>query len=296
MTFHEPQIEDGLWARPLLEEGGYYGCEFSFTTIYMWAELYRTKIARFEDFVIVRSESERLHYLYPAGHGDMEKAIKAILQDAEKDGRNPVFYSLDAKAVEHLEAIMPGRFHYEKPRGDSDYLYLSSNLADLPGKKYQKKRNHCSRFERSYPDWAFHVITPDDIDDMLAFNRKWCRLHDNRGDKGIEEEYQAIKRACSHYDELDLKGGYITVNNEVVAFSFGSAFGKDVFVTHVEKALYDVSGAYNIINREMARAFAREYTYINRENDVDEEGLREAKLSYHPDILTEEYTAELKVL
>lgn len=292
MEFHEITPEDGRWARPLLEVGGYRSCEFTFVNIYMWSRVYHSKIAHWNDFVIARSEGQRLHYLYPAGHGDVEAAIDAILEDAAGDGRNPIIFSLDEMAKERLEQQYPGKFHYEKPRGEADYIYLSSDLADLPGKKFQKKRNHCSRFERQYPDWEFHEITPDVLESICEFNNRWCRLYDNRGDEGIEEEHRAIQLVCNHYDELKLKGGYLTVGNEVVAFSFGSPLGPDMFVTHVEKALYDISGAYAVINRQVAREFCRGYQYINRENDVDEDGLREAKLSYHPVMLEEKYTAE----
>lgn len=294
MTYHEIGVEDGRWARPLLYSGNYRSCEFTFVNIYMWSRVYKTKITQFKDFVIARSEGHRLHYLWPAGSGDMREAVDAILADAQEDGRNPILFSLDEKDKAWLEAEYPGRFHYEKPRGEADYLYLSSDLADLPGKKYQKKRNHCSRFERNHNGhWEFKEITPDSIKAICEFNNRWCRLYDNRGDEGIAEEHRAIELVFRHYDELCLKGGYLTVNGEVVAFSFGSPLSKDIFCTHVEKALYDMTGAYAVINREMARHFCGGYRYINRENDVDEEGLRTAKLSYHPAMLEEKYTAEL---
>lgn len=294
MTFHEIGVEDGRWARPLLQSGGYKSCEFTFVNIYMWSRVYKTKIARFKDFVVARSEGKRLHYLYPAGHGDVEEAIDAILQDAKEDGRNPIIFSLDQEGKNRLEIQHKGRFHFEKPDSETDYIYLSSDLADLPGKKFQKKRNHCSRFERENAgNWVFNEITPQNMQMVCDFNNRWCRLYDNRADEGIAEEHLAIELACKHYDELNLKGGYISVNSEVVAFSFGSPLGKNMFCTHVEKALYDVTGAYAMINREMARSFCREYQYINRENDVGEEGLRTAKLSYNPVMLEEKYTAEL---
>lgn len=173
-------------------------------------------------------------------------------------------------------------------------MYLSSDLANLPGRKYQKKRNHCSRFERMYPDWQFREITEDSLDAVCRFNERWRGFYENKDDKDVQLEGVAVEQACRHYEELRLKGGYVTVGGEVVAFSFGSPLG-DEFVTHVEKANYDVSGAYNIINREMARAFGGKYTYINRENDVGDEGLRTAKLSYHPAFLLDKLRAAPKV-
>lgn len=293
MIFNEIKPQDARWAHPLLEMGGYKSCEYAFSNIYMWSEVYNTKIARLGDFVIARSEGKRLHYLYPAGSGDVNEAIRAILQDAKEDGRKPVIFSLDENAKQDMEKNFAGQFIYDKPRGQADYIYLAQDLAQLSGKKLQKKRNHCSRFERQYPNWTFGEIMLEDLDAVLIFNNRWCDLYDNRDDAGIAAEHRAIELALGHYDELKLKGGFLTVDGEVVAFSFGSPLGKEMFVTHVEKALYDVSGAYAMINREMARAFCQGYKYINRENDLDEEGLREAKLSYHPVMLEEKYTAEL---
>ena len=299
MIFSDITPEDGRWARPLLEANGSRSCEYSFVNIYMWKRVYKTKIAHFEDFLIsrngvTRNDIDRLHYLFPAGTGNIKKAIDAILLDAEELGREMMLFSLTEKEKDQMEDLYPGRFTYNSPRGESDYIYLASDLAGLPGKKYQKKRNHCSRFERDNPNWEFHEITPEAMQEVCEFNNTWCNLYDNRGDEGIAEEHLAIEQACRHYDELRLKGGYITIGERVVAFSFGSPLGADMFVTHVEKALYDVSGAYAVINREMARHFCEGYKYINRENDVDGNGLREAKLSYHPAFLEHKYTAELK--
>jgi len=55
-----------------------------------------------------------------------------------------------------------------------------------------------------------------------------------------------------------------------------------VFV-HYEKAISEFPGSYKIINYETALRLRDKYTWINREGDMDEPGLREAKLRYHPD-------------
>ena len=294
LKFNDIEAEDGRWARPLLESNGYKSCEYAFVNLYMWSRVYKSQIARFEDFVVARSEGRRMHYLYPAGMGDVSRVLDAIMADAEKAGKAPVLFSLNEEAKEQMERQFPDVFTFSKPAGEADYIYLASDLAELPGKKFQKKRNHCSRFERSYPSWQFQEITAESMAAVSKFNNRWCNLYDNRDDKGIATEHEAIELAFRHYEELNLKGGYITIDGEIVAFSFGSPMGNEMFVTHVEKALYDISGAYNIINREMAKHFCKDIRYINRENDVDEEGLRKAKLSYNPVLLEEKYVAELK--
>ncbi len=296
MNFREVTLEDGLWARPLLEANGYLSCEFAFVNIYIWRKVAHTEIARFEDFCVLRGDygGRHIHYQFPAGSGDLKRVVDAVMEHARGDEKAPVIVSVPESGKEEMERLYPGFFTFTAPDAASDYIYLADDLAMLPGRKFQKKRNHCSRFERSYPSWQFHEITAESMAAVSEFNNRWCNLYDNRDDKGIATEHEAIELAFRHYDELNLKGGYITIDGEIVAFSFGSPMGKEMFVTHVEKALYDISGAYNIINREMAKRFCKDILYINRENDVDEEGLRKAKLSYNPVLLEEKYVAELK--
>ena len=180
-------------------------------------------------------------------------------------GRKLVIFSVTPDAAGRMEGWFPGLFHFEDVRDDADYLYDARELAELPGRKFQKKRNLCSRFERDNPDWQFHPLTPDALPAVRRFNNEWCQLYDNRDDAGIADEHRAIELVFQHYGQLGLKGGYITAGGRIVAFSFGSALNPRIFDTHVEKALYDVTGAYNIINREMARTFCGGCQWINRE-------------------------------
>lgn len=294
LELHEMTGEDARWAAPLLKASGYMSCEYSFANIFMWSHVYHTKLARFENWVIARSENEKtLHYLWPAGNGDEKAALQAIIEDAEADGRTLILFSLSVEAKQRLEQYFPGRFDIVAERADFDYIYEQAELAELPGKKFQKKRNHVSRFIRENPDWQFHFLTPEAMPAVRQFNNEWCQLYDNRADEGIQQEHTAIELVFRHYQELELKGGYITAGGRIVAFSFGGPINDRIFDTHVEKALYDVEGAYNIINREMARNVCAGYELINREDDVGEEGLRTAKLSYQPVVIEPKYVATL---
>ena len=75
---------------------------------------------------------------------------------------------------------------------------------------------------------------------------------------------------------------------------FGEKLNNNTFCTHVEKAYGNIRGAYQMINREFARQLSDRYEYINREDDTGSEGLRRAKLSYHPHRLVIKYSAIYK--
>ncbi len=293
MNFKEVQIEDAKWAVPLLEAGGARSCEYAFANIFMWRPVYGTQIARFEDFAVVRDllNDGFAYYQFPMGEGNLKNVIDAILDDAKQLGKQPIFSTIPSEKLGEMNALYPGQFVYESPIGARDYVYLASDLANLEGRKFQKKRNHCSKFMRSYPNWVYEDISDKAIGEVCAFSKAWRHLHENQGIEGLEIEKVAIKQACEHYRELRLQGGLLKVDGEVVAFSFGTPLGKDMFVTHVEKALYDVHGAYAMINREIARRLPENIIYINRENDEDEAGLRVAKNSYHPVMLVEKIVA-----
>jgi len=74
----------------------------------------------------------------------------------------------------------------------------------------------------------------------------------------------------------------------------GSRMAEDTFDVHFEKAREDVDGAYTVVNQEFARYLRLKYldvAYLDREEDMGLEGLRKAKLSYHPHHLVDKYRA-----
>ena len=294
LTFKPIEPQDAQWVTPLLHASGYMTSTYAFVTLYLWSKAYDTQVARFGDHVIARSHRGGIfHYLYPSGHGDEKATVDAIIEDAKAQSEPAWLYGVSVEAKQRLEQWYPGLFTIEAVRDDYEYIYDRAELADLPGKKFQKKRNHVSRFIRENPDWEFHTITEESLPLVRQFNREWAALADNKDDPGIQMEHEAIEMVFDHYTELPIEGCYITAGGRVVAYSFGSAINDRIFDTNVEKALYEVNGAYNIINREMARQVCARYEMINREDDVGSEGLRKAKLSYNPIIIEPKYRAVL---
>lgn len=294
MIFHEVSVQDGNWAIPLLQNTHYRTCEFAFANIYMWSRQYGTLIGQYDDFVMARNVGRtHHHFLYPAGHGDLKAALELCIKDAEKGGKNPLIYSIPKTEIASVEQLFPGVFRFDTDRNNDDYLYLASDLAQLPGKAFQKKRNHVSRFEKEHPDYRFCKITRENLHLAKEFNQIWGELYDE-GDRGLIGEHEAINRTLEHFFDLDLVGGILVDEGRPLAFCYGSKISDEVLCTHVEKAYHDVNGAYAVINRDFARAFGDDYTYINREDDLGEEGLRKAKLSYRPALLEQKFYAVLK--
>ena len=123
-------------------------------------------------------------------------------------------------------------------------------------------------------------------------NEKWQTLNSYKVGTGIHLEETAIKRAFDNYSQLGFVGGLIRVDGEVVAFTLGEEMTQDCFCVHFEKAYADMRGAYAILNREFVRNELQDYYFVNREEDMGIEGLRKAKMSYHPCMISEIFDAE----
>ena len=114
-----------------------------------------------------------------------------------------------------------------------------------------------------------------------------------RNENGCEDNPEKNAEMCVTlnslrlYKELELTGGLLRLDGEVVAFTIGEAICEDTFVVHIEKAYAEVQGAYPMINQQFVEHTCMNYKYVNREEDTGAEGLRKAKLSYRPAFLEE---------
>ena len=100
-----------------------------------------------------------------------------------------------------------------------------------------------------------------------------------------------LKTANSYISEL----GYILkdisdIDNNLEAFTFGELLNPDTVVVHVEKANPEIRGLYTAINKLFLENEFPDVEFVNREEDLGLEGLRQAKLSYKPIKLVEKYT------
>lgn len=299
LNFNAVTMEDKTWIGDLLAAEPAMACEYDFTTMYLWGDMFNRRIARCGGRLVMRLlEGEEACYVYPVGSGPLAPVLEEMEADARANGAPLRLICVPQAFRDKLEEEFPGRFAFEADRKAFDYIYAVDKLADLKGKKLHAKRNHINRFNENYPDWMFEPLTGANRGECLAMAGEWlARRNEEAGEEEkhqLEHESGAIRNALEHFDDLSLEGGLIRAEGRVVAFAVASRLGVDCCDIHFEKAFDDIQGAYSAINRELARhirAKHPEVNWINREDDMGLEGLRKAKLSYHPDILLEKFTA-----
>lgn len=294
LDWKKPELNDGEWIRPIVDEAGAMGSDLSFANIYLLRDKYDIEITGYKDFLIRKyhGKGTRNGYTFPVGNGNLEKALKEIEADAAARGEALRFSFVTEKQREMLEQIYPGRFEYIDDLGDYDYVYSRQDLAQLPGKSYHKKKNHVSKFTRQYPEFRYEELGKCNVEDAAVVEAGWYYDHLQSEDDSQRLEYNSIKEALNYYEELNLNGGIIYVDGVAVAMTIGSRISADVVDVHFEKAIgeYAVNGGYAAINNMYAKSQSG-VEWLNREEDINIEGLRKAKQSYHPKILLKKYCA-----
>lgn len=289
-----PEAEDEDWINSCIAVSGTMASDASFANIYLLRNKYSTKISRYKDFIIRKysGKGARCGYTFPLGKGDVAKALAEIEKDAKECGERLQFAFVTEEQKEVLENAMPARFCYSNDAGDSDYIYLRSELASLSGKAFHKKKNHFSKFVRTYPDYKYYEIGACNIYDAQKVADAWYYEHLQDEDASQLAEYKAIKEALENFEELGLIGGIIYVNDSPCAMTIASKINENTVDVHFEKAVgeYALNGGYAAINKLFSEKLDG-VTWLNREEDIGIEGLRKAKLSYRPKIMLKKYSA-----
>ena len=289
ITFRKVELEDQEVFQKYFKMNNCRGCEYTFANLYLWSQFYHVKAAVACDMLLTMSEWEdRLSFCFPIG--DRENAAAALKElDAFCGERQKPFrlHGVTPGQFEFLEKLYPGRFEIAYQRDSADYIYETEKLAKLPGKKYHGKKNHINKFLKTYASWSYEPIDDENREECFQMALNWRRLNGCEEDEEKNAEMCVTLNSLRLYRELGLRGGLLRADGEVVAFSIGEPVTEDTFVVHIEKAYAPVPGAYPMINQQFVMHEAAGYAYVNREEDVGEEGLRRAKLSYHPVFLEE---------
>jgi hypothetical protein len=212
----------------------------------------------------------------------------------------------------HREALE----HYfelrEQPEYE-DYIYRTTDMAELAGKKYSKKRNLISQFERetlANHQVDIREIRPADFAECVEFLEKWCKSRDCAGDGDISDafddndkinalmcEKRAMTVALENIEKMEWRGIQIRIDNVVSGIGISAPLTEDMGVLCFEKALLEFKGLAQYLDRECARhLFVGRFTYINKESDMGEEGLRQAKASYFPVKTVKSYQLKARVI
>jgi len=253
----------------------------------MWRDMWPTDyaISRENLFFRVDNNKGQTGYMLPIGGNmgfDLEQALDLL--DSYDQGQK-VFYNVAKTELD----ILHQRYTDISVKDQSsayDYLYCARAMAALSGRKLHGQRNHCNYFERT---WKFHFseVTNENAHDAKAFFERFAV--EKHSDFFTESNHKILE-VLDNLDVYRFSSLALYVDGKIIGCTFGTLIGDTLYVS-IEQADRDYRGAYP----KLASAFVEAHLdagakFVNREDDMGDEGLRRSKLAWNPVEILEKFT------
>jgi len=251
--------------------------EFTFANLYLFRERHNYRLSLLPEglFVILGNDDGRPFFLLPFGL-PKPTTLTQLFTDHQRmkcvtEGQKAVLEQLGYAILED--------------RDNFDYLYQRTDLAELPGRKFHKKRNLIKGFINNH-NYSAKPLLEEHLPDALEILERW------REENGAPGDYISAREALEKSWELQLCGGIYYVDDRPAGYTLGEELANSTsFVIHFEKAVTEYKGIYQFINQTFASILPDFYQTINREQDLGDPGLRQAKHSYKPSGYVRKYQA-----
>jgi hypothetical protein len=265
--------------------------ELNFAEIFAWHGVRQTQISDLEGALclFIKRHGKRCFYP-PLQAPDPPAAMRNMLLWLRNQGEEGFVYGLTGRQAAGAEAT--GELVAEEDPDNADYVYRTQDLIQLPGHKYDGKRNHIHNFVRSY-DFTYAEIDPHRLPEVVDFQRRWFATRGRSDVPGLAAEDRAVHDLLRHYQDLPVTGATISVDGRVEAFAIGSPLNPDTALVIAEKANSEIRGLYQAMNQMFCEKTLCKYAWVNREQDAGDVGLRRAKLSYCPHHMVAKYRVRL---
>ena len=307
--FKELTEEDAALLDAYFDGYDYQASSHTLIANYIWRDTHKITWQVIGDYLCVaglgtlETEEEEYFMSFPLTRtGTYEKdKLRETIDTAKKifesKGKRFEISLIPASLAPLLKEIYGSQVELPHDRDDDDYIYLREDLVNLSGRKLHQKKNHLNYFRRTY-DYTYEEITPETAREVLDFleriNHQKLLEMPEEWKTILELETRAIEELLSLLHTGRLLSGVIRIDGQIEAVTIGEfarTNSHESVLVHVEKANPAFRGIYQAINHDFCCHLPEDVVYVNREEDMGMENLRQTKLSYKPVKLAEKYEA-----
>ncbi|MBA4367820.1 MAG: hypothetical protein C0403_09300 [Desulfobacterium sp.] len=264
--------------------------DYSFINLWGWAKEYGLEWAWTDGLVWIRQTIPVVRFWAPIGPW-FEIRWKDRFAECWK--RGDTFHRIPEKLIQVWEKEIGQSVVVDEDRDQWDYLYNFRELLELKGNRFHKKKNLLNQFRKKYK-YQFTPFTRDLIDRALAMQESWCTWRDCESSDSLSAENRVIERILDNWGELTgIYGGAILVDDSLIAYTIAENISEDTLVIHFEKGSPEYHGVYQAIHQMFLESLGPGIQWVNREQDLGDEGLRKAKMSYNPVDFLKKYKMNL---
>lgn len=274
-----------------------YTSEGQFLNQFIWSGFYNTQYIKTDNylFFLIDVYNRRSTMMPYCRVEDIESTFWEMKKYFNEELNTPMtMYLADEtflSAMKQSPAFLE-QFSFQEDRNTFDYIYLADKLKTLSGKAYHKKKNHLNAFLKEYSGrYKYTTLSCRNMEEVAAFHEEWMEKRSITDRlNSISSEEDGVNRIFDNCFLLDCKIGGIYIDDQLEAYSIGSYNPNTKYAyIHIEKANPNFRGLYNFINQQFLLHEFPEAEFVNREDDLGQEGLRKSKLSYKPIRLENKY-------
>lgn len=270
--------------------------EGHFLNQFLWENYYQTRFATDDIalYLFFQRKGERGAFCPLCSVDDLPEAFHRMEQQFHEVWNCPMnVYLIDTLTKDVWQSAgLLSHYTLESDRDSADYIYDAEKLKTLSGRALHKKKNLVNAFQREYEgQFTYETLCCSNIEEVKDFHEKWLderRIYDKYN--CIDNEEEGVYRLLGNCQSIDCHMGGIRMNGKLAAYTIGSYCPSiQCAFIHIEKADSEIKGRYNYINQQFLIHEFPEARYVNREDDLGQDNLRQAKLSYKPIRLEEKY-------
>jgi len=293
LEFKPLLLEDNAFLETYLKPYSFKTCEYSFTSLFIWRKGCDVKYTTYKNVLIIikMDFNKNYHFMQPIGYtkDNLKEILEIMIQYKEENNFLYLFKDLEDSFIKEFREIYPDSFEINEDIDNFDYIYESSKLITLSGKKLHGKKNHYNNFIKNN-EYRTTPINSENICECIMAAREWVYKNDSKG--YLLFELEAIEELLKNRVSLSFDGMAVYVANKLCAFTIGEKINNEMAIIHIEKADSEINGLYAFINKTFVETYYSEVPFINREQDLGIEGLRRAKKTYYPFKLEPKYSVK----
>lgn len=247
-----------------------------FSVVWGWQPTFGYEVAFEGDFAWVRDGQGAIY----APLGPWESADWAF--ELAKIGRHGVMALVPENLALEMSEQLGHRVAIEEDRASHEYLYDRDELLNLAGNRNARRRHKINQFLKHHTS-LFVPLSDELVPHLQAFQNQWMEHQRSKGAdmELLEGENIFIARQFEKWRDFGLIGGALYSGDEMVGYTLAEGCPDGSLQVHVEKANDDILGAYQTVCHAFLERVT-DYQVINREEDMGNPGLRQAKLGYGP--------------
>lgn len=255
-----------------------YGHDFSshsFASLYLWRRAMRLEVFMGQDMFVVKTAWKgRNTWFFPCGN---RKEIQQFLEMHKGEADFKLVY-VRREDLKILNELYPNSFEAKRDDTSDEYLYDRQEHLDLKGKFYANVRAQYNKVLREQ-DVHTEILNDENIHEAEEIIKSWETVPRETivlSDEGVDLEGLEKRK------KLGIQGIVIYLSQIPSAVVAGYPLSFDTMDMFLAKERERVPGLGYYAKREFFRFIASAYKYINIEEDLGIQGLREMKKRLNP--------------